>query len=338
MFRQTIISLLAVSSWMSALEASSLLDNSYLSVSDDSARMCIKTSINVSSINNVSLENVDIKNCLSDVLELQLNDEDYGTLFEGGFKNLISKAPIFVCTDNTSKNLQYSEVKNGKQIFGLNLPLIKKAYDEEIDKSGWTLEKFIKSSMAHEMGHQYLLHYYSGLGEKYFKYGPVFCVQEAFATYSEILYALKKNSGVFPSGTKTFKDAMIHILTDLENDKPVETKYVLNARYLYCLCLCLDYNDDSLKFNYDILKKADTWALGNPTQGIKGDGTAVFLVGGGFDYNKFHDSKEVENLITEKISAIDKLKKAQKPIISSCLKRILGASAEIAAQGFPQNQ
>lgn len=115
-------------------------------------------------------------------------------------------------------------------------------------------EESIKTSMAHEMGHVYLIHRWPDLRTNDFL--PAYVAHEAFAVYTEYLY-LKNNNNVAPFD-------IIDFITDSAEDKGV---YSVNPDYMLCFLKGLDYgkldfdnlqdlNVKHIPFNYDFLSQA----------------------------------------------------------------------------------
>lgn len=112
----------------------------------------------------------------------------------------------------------------------------------------------IKTSMAHEMGHVFLVHGWPELRTA--ELLPAYVAHEAFAVYTEYLY-LKNNNNV-----ASFD--IIDFITDSAEDKGV---YSVDPDYMLCFLKGLDYenlnfdnpqdlNVKHIPFNYDFLSRA----------------------------------------------------------------------------------
>ncbi len=120
--------------------------------------------------------------------------------------------------------------------------------------NGNTEKESTKTSMAHEMGHVFLVHGWPELRTT--KFLPAYVAHEAFAVYTEYLY-LKNNNNVAPFD-------IIDFITDSAEDNGV---YSVNPDYMLCFLKGLDYgkldfdnlqdlNVKHIPFNYDFLSQA----------------------------------------------------------------------------------
>ncbi len=115
-------------------------------------------------------------------------------------------------------------------------------------------EESIKTTMAHEMGHVFLIHGWPDLRTNDFL--PAYVAHEAFAVYTEYLY-LKNNKNIQPFD-------IIDFIRDSAEDKGV---YSVDPDYMLCFLKGLDYeklnfdnpqdlNVEHIPFNYDFLSQA----------------------------------------------------------------------------------
>lgn len=129
-------------------------------------------------------------------------------------------------------------------------------------------EESIKTTMAHEMGHVFLIHRWPELrililkwwgGMRTLKHLPAYVAHEAFAVYTEYLY-LKNNNNV-----QNFN--IIDFIRDSADDTGMYSVYSVDPDYMLCFLKALDYenmefdnqldlNVTDIPFNYDFLSTA----------------------------------------------------------------------------------
>lgn len=187
------------------------------------------------------------------------------TVLSDYFVDLSKKNPImlyFVQEKNPSRPAYTrAGIKNFKRDLIWSKNLIYTAITTRIKQRGCfrcfqrnSDEESIKTTMAHEMGHVFLIHGWPDLRTNAFL--PAYVAQEAFAVYTEYLY-LKNNKNIQPFD-------IIDFIRDSAEDKGV---YSVDPDYMLCFLKGLDYenlnfdnpqdlNVTHIPFNYNFLSRA----------------------------------------------------------------------------------
>ncbi len=158
-------------------------------------------------------------------------------------------------------------------------------------------EESIKTTMAHEMGHVFLVHGWPELRTT--KFLPAYVAQEAFAVYTEYLY-LKNNKNI-----QSFD--IIDFIRDSAEEKGV---YSVDPDYMLCFLKGLDYgklnfdnpqdlNVTHIPFNYNFLSRASD--LSKNKQNIN-DGEYKYQLG--ITYYRY-DAAQQQTIKEEASATID---------------------------------
>lgn len=224
------------------------------------------------------------KGLLEDVKNLNLRH-----WHKDSWDNILSKRAIVLRTTGSDPNNPsfvaasscYDHKKNWHQILTVNVTKMAKkergcfndANTNNTDGGLKSSDASLRTTLVHEMGHQYLLANYPDLhlhpdNDKIGKLinGVRYSVHEAFAVYTEYLY-LKKLASENKITPFTFRDFVEDTIKDIESEskqQPYLSKYGVSPDYMLQFITGLDNirgkddieKYDILPFNYNLLEQA----------------------------------------------------------------------------------